>query len=219
MQNIWDKLRSRGAESLEDSELLTLLMANGSSDSEARAMAENALNEYDGALARLMATDMARLRMVSGMGRGRAERLKLAVELGRRVVKSETPASDIIESDKDVVRIMQPVIGSLQHEECWVLYLTSSSRVIERMRISQGGIDATVVDCRLIIKRALELLSTRIILTHNHPSGNTTPSSQDLSLTDKVHAAAQLFDIELMDHVIVTSGGGYSLRGAGYIKR
>lgn len=218
MKNIIDKMRSRGVESLDDDELVTLVVAESATDEEAMSIARNALTEHDNSMSRLAGLDMARLRMVSGMGRRRAERLKLAAELGRRVALSEAPTADKIDNDSDVVRLMQPLIGGLKHEECWVLYLTSSNRVIERMRISQGGIQATVVDCRLIIKRALELLSTRIILTHNHPSGSATPSPQDRALTDKVRAAAQLFDIELTDHVIVASTGHYSFRAAGELR-
>ena len=113
---------------------------------------------------------------------------------------------------------MEPMLGALQHEECWVLYLASSGRVLERMRISQGGVQATVVDCRLIIRRALELLAVQIVLVHNHPSGSTDPSGQDQSLTERVEAAAALFDIRLLDHVIIARGAHYSFRAHGLVR-
>ena len=103
----------------------------------------------------------------------------------------------------------------MKHEECWVLYLTSSNRLLERQRVSQGGVQATVVDHRLIIKRALELLSTQIILTHNHPSGAAEPSAADKVLTRKVAEAAALFDIKVLDHVIISSEGEFSFRREG----
>lgn len=218
MKNILDKMRSRGVESLEDNELLALLIDDVSIADEALDMANNTMKEFGGSIANVLRQDISRLRMVSGMGRRRAERLKLASELGRRLAIAETTAYDRVESDKDVVRIMQPQLGSLKHEECWVLYLTSSNRVIERMRISQGGVQATVVDCRLVVKRALELLSTRIILTHNHPSGSPTPSPQDITLTEKIRQASQLFDIELMDHIIISATDSYSLRANGQLR-
>jgi DNA repair protein RadC len=108
---------------------------------------------------------------------------------------------------------MEPVVGALQHEECWALYLASSGRVIERMRVSQGGVQATVVDCKLILKRAIELLATQIVLVHNHPSGSAEPSRQDLELTERVASAAALLDIRLLDHVIIARGAHYSFRG------
>ena len=125
---------------------------------------------------------------------------------------------DVIASDADVVRVMRPIIGALQHEECWVLYLASSGRILERMRVSQGGVQATVVDCRLIIKRALELLAVQIVIVHNHPSGSVEPSGQDVALTERVAEAARLFEIRLLDHVIVAQAEHYSFRGHGHIK-
>ena len=113
---------------------------------------------------------------------------------------------------------MEPQLGALQHEECWALYLASSGRVLDRMRISQGGVQATVVDCRLIIKRAIELLAVQIVLVHNHPSGTTEPSRQDMELTERVAEAAKLFDIRLLDHVIIARGGHYSFRANNLIR-
>ena len=81
------------------------------------------------------------------------------------------------------------------------------------MRISQGGVQATVVDCRLIIKRALELLAVQIVLVHNHPSGSAEPSEQDRVLTERVVEAAKLFDIRLLDHVVIARGSHFSFRG------
>ena len=117
-----------------------------------------------------------------------------------------------------MARIMEPQLGTLKHEECWALYLASSGRVLDRMRISQGGVQTTVVDCRLIIKRAIELLATQIVLVHNHPSGTTDPSRQDMDLTERVMEAARLFDIRLLDHVIIAQGARYSFRANGIIK-
>ena len=134
-------------------------------------------------------------------------------ECGRRVARAGAVSCDVVNSDGDVVRIMEPLLGGLQHEECWALYLASSGRILESMRISQGGVQATVVDCRLIIKRALELLAVQIVLVHNHPSGSAEPSEQDRVLTDRVAEAAKLFDIRLLDHVVIARGSHFSFRG------
>ena len=99
-----------------------------------------------------------------------------------------------------------------------MLYLASSGKILERMRVSQGGVQATVVDCRLIIKRALELLAVQIVIVHNHPSGSAEPSGQDLALTERVSEAAKLFEIRLLDHVVVAQSEHYSFRGRGLIK-
>lgn len=165
MKNILDKMASRGVEALSDRELLALL-----TDDE--QLAEVVLSAYDGSLARIGDQPEARLRMVGGLGLKRARMLLAAAEFGRRAVASGGSGSDFINTGDDVVRLFRPQLERLSHEECWVVYLTSSNRVIERYRISQGGVTGTVVDHRLIVKRALELLATQLILVHNHPFGN-----------------------------------------------
>lgn len=218
MRNALDKLESRGAVALEDEELLAVLLAETQSDDRAVVIAQSILAECGARVSNVADVDFSRLRMMSGIGKLRAARLKAAIELGGRVVRAEAAHCDVIASDADVVRVMRPVVGALQYEECWVLYLASSGRVLERMRVSQGGVQATVVDLRLIIKRALELLAVQIVIVHNHPSGSAEPSGQDISLTERVSEAAQLFDIRLLDHVIVAQSEHYSFRGHGLIK-
>jgi DNA repair protein RadC len=217
MKNLVDKIVSRGADSLTNEELIAAIIAESSSDEGAIAVSRELLTKAGG-VANLMETDFSRLRMMSGLGKMRAIRLKAAQELGSRVAVMKASSYDVILSDSDVARVMQPIIGGLQHEECWAIYLASSGRVLERMRISQGGVQATVVDCKLIIKRALELLAVQIVLVHNHPSGNIQPSKQDIALTERVSEAAQLFDIRLLDHVIIAKGAHYSFRGEGIIR-
>lgn len=216
MKNLHDKLASRGVAALDDKELLALLVESTLDSSDAMQMAERIIGQY-GSLAALLRQPLSRLRMVEGMGLRRAERLQLAAELGRRVAASSTGEMDSISTDVDVVRLMRPVFDGMQHEECWVLYLTSSNRIIERHRVSKGGVQSTVVDHRLIVKRALELLSTQMIMVHNHPSGSTEPSDADKFLTRKVAEAAGLFDIRLLDHVIISSEGEYSFLRAGLL--
>lgn len=218
MKNVLDKLESRGAAALDNSELLAVLLAESQGDERARSVAQSILAECGGSVSALSDVDFSRLRMMSGIGKLRAARVKAAVELGGRVAQEESAQHDVITSDSDVVRVMRPVVGALQYEECWVLYLASSGRILERMRVSQGGVQATVVDCRLIIKRALELLAVQIVIVHNHPSGSAEPSGQDLALTERVSEAAKLFDIRLLDHVIVAQSEHYSFRGHGLVK-
>ena len=215
MRSTIDKWLSRGEAALSDAELLTLLLSEGANDEQAVAIAEELVRDGDGSLHRVVGCDFARLRMVGGMGRNRAMRLKVAAELGRRIAVADMSHADTITSDGDVVRIMGPILAPLQHEECWAIYLASSGRVLDSVRISQGGIQATVVDCRLIVKRALELLAVQVVLVHNHPSGNTQPSAQDVELTERVASAARLFDIRLLDHIIIARGDHFSFRASG----
>ena len=212
MKNLHDKLMSRGAASLSDAELLALLVEAPDDPRDPSVTAERLLAAAGGSLASVARADLGRLRMAEGLGLRRAERLSLAAELGRRVAASAERDVECISADADVVRLMRPVFEAMRHEECWVLYLTSSNRLLERRRVSQGGVQATVVDHRLIVKRALELLSTQIIMVHNHPSGAAEPSAADKTLTEKVRDAAALFDIRLLDHIIISREGEFSFR-------
>ena len=205
MKNLHDKLLSRGAASLTDAELLALLVESSDDRRDPRQTAENLLAAY-GSLTAVAHAEIGRLRMSEGLGLRRAERIRLATELGRRA----TAATATVTTDADVVRIMRPILDAMGHEECWAIYLTSSNRIIEHCRVSQGGVQATVVDHRLIVKRALELLATQIILVHNHPSGTAAPSDADRTLTIRIRDAAALFDIRLTDHIIIAREGEFS---------
>ena len=211
MKNLHNKLLSRGAASLSDAELLAMLVESSGDARDPQQIAEGLLREC-GSLQGVARSELGRLRMVEGIGMRRAERLVVAAEIGRRVAMTSSAEVVSISTDADVVRLMRGQLESISHEECWVLYLTSSNRLIERQRVSQGGVQATVVDHRLIVKRALELLSTQIIMVHNHPSGAASPSEADKVLTRKVAEAAALFDIKLLDHIIISKEGSFSFR-------
>jgi len=210
MQPLYDKALSRGIASLSDEELLTLLV-------EEPGVAASVLRSCGGSLASVAAEEPARLRMVGGLGRNRALRLLAAAEFGRRVAESRAGEADVIATSDDVVHLFRPKLQRLDHEECWVLYLTSSNRIVERQRVSQGGVQGTVVDHRLIIKRALELLTTQLIMVHNHPSGAAEPSPQDKVLTERIARAAALFDIRLLDHLIISREGDFSFLREGLL--
>ncbi len=210
MRELAEKMQTRGAESLSDRELLALLLGD-------EQMAGVLLAAKEGSLVRLAAEDTSRLRMIGGLGLRRAQQLAAAVELGRRIAESRGCDAETISTSDDVVRLFRPQLERLTHEECWAVFLTSSNRILERQRVSQGGVQSTVVDHRLVIKRALELLATRLILIHNHPSGAAEPSAQDKTLTDRIVKAAALFDIRLLDHIIISKEGDFSFRRAGLL--
>ena len=200
-------MAARGVDALTDRELLSLLTEDEQS-------AEALLAAYGGSLARVGSEEAARLRMIGGLG---LRMLLAAAELGRRITAARAAETDVVSSSDDVVRLFRPQLETLSHEECWAVYLTSSNRIIERQRVSQGGVQGTVVDHRLIIKRALELLATQLILIHNHPSGAAEASPQDKVLTERIAQAAALFDIRLLDHIIVARAGSFSFRSAGLL--
>ena len=216
MKNLHDKLMSRGASTLSDVELLAMLVESNSDQRNPLSVAETLLATH-GSLTGVARCELSRLRMSEGIGLRRAERLIVAAEFGRRIAQASTNDIEYVRNDADVAQLMRPLFVGMQHEECWVLYLTSSNRLIERQRLSQGGVQATVVDHRLIIKRALELLATQLIMVHNHPSGSPEPSTADKELTKKVKSAAALFDIRLLDHVIISREGNFSFHREGIL--
>ncbi len=209
MKSIRDKIAVRGVGELSDAELLAVVI-------EDVELAERIVSEC-GSLSGIVRMELPRLRMIEGLGLRRAEKIAASAELGRRLAAAEAQNVDSIATSDDIVRIFRPIVEGLSHEECWVLFLTNSNRIIERQRVSQGGVQATIVDNRLIVKRALELLSTQIVLVHNHPSGAAEPSDADIALTRKVREAAALFDIRLLDHIIIAGTGSYSFRSGGLL--
>lgn len=211
MKNIIDKLHSRGVVSLSDAELLAVL-------TEDEVLATSLLNVCGGKAAGLADKRIERLRMIEGLGLRRAQRIAVAVELGRRAAAETADRFEPIRSSADVAALFRPQMEALTHEECWAVYLTSSNRILERQLVSQGGVQGTVVDHRLVVKWALELLATQLILVHNHPSGAAEPSPQDKVLTERVAAAAALFDIRLLDHLIISRSGHFSFLEAGLIR-
>ncbi len=214
MLTLQEKIAIRGVESLSDREIVAFILGD---TPQAQQQAEDLLRHYKESLASIAKEDLSRLRMVEGIGIKRATQIKVAAELGRRCSASTQAEQRVISSSADVVDIFRPYFDSMKYEECWVLFLSTSNRVVERYRVSQGGITATVVDHRLIIKRALELLTTQIIMVHNHPSGAVDPSREDIELTQKVKNAATLFDIALVDHIIVSSSSYFSFRSKGLL--
>ena len=215
-KQVREKLVIHGAAALTDAELLSILLRDGRNGSTALEQATLLLKRFRGSLSRMARCELGILRATENLGISRAASISAALELGRRMRTEESLTIDAVHTDADVIAIFRPLLAELPHEEFWALYLNASNRILDRIRISQGGVSATVVDHRLIVKRAVEKLAHAIILVHNHPSGNEQPSEEDRLVTEKLVSAASLFDIELLDHLIVTGGSWYSFRNQGF---
>ncbi len=205
-----EKLISKGKSSLSDAELLAILIGSGNKEESAVGLskrivtaAHNNLNE----LGRLSLNDLMQFK---GIGEAKAVTIITALELGRRRRLEEALIKPKITSSKAVFEIMQPIIGELLHEEFWVLYLNNSNKIIFKNQLSSGGITGTLVDVRMLFKKALELSSVAIILSHNHPSGNLKPSVSDKDLTQKIQQAGNTLDIKVLDHLIITEKAYFS---------
>ena len=210
MRELYEKIALHGATSLTDSELLGIII-------DSQSIAENILEQCT--LKRLPIEEVSRLRMSAGMGLAKAAKIAASVELARRIAKSKTDVVDHIQSLEAAEKLLRPIFDGLDHEECWAVYLTNSGRVLDKMRISQGGVRATTVDNKIIIKRAIELLATQIIIAHNHPSDCPEPSHADISMTYSIRNAAEMFDIILLDHIILTQTDSYSFKKFGLLDR
>lgn len=206
-----NRLQLAGAQALSDAELLAVLFGDDSVQP-----ADALLSSLEGGLPALARTDLARLRMAGGVGLRRALQLAAAVELGRRC-RLETDRVQTVAGSADIVALMAPQLEGLDHEEFWVVYLSSSNRILERCRMSQGGTRASLVDPKLVLKRALELLAARMVLVHNHPSGVLQPSTSDRELTAKIASASRFLDIQLLDHIIIARSSAFSFRENGLL--
>jgi DNA repair protein RadC len=173
-------------------------------------MAQQLLESLEGSLSALLHADITKLRMVKGLGVSRAATLAAAAELSQRIMAQESSEPKSIIVKEDVVNIFAPFMRRLKHEEMWALYLTSGNTIIEKCKVSQGGVEKLLVDTRLVVKRALELLASSFILVHNHPSGIAEPSPEDEEMTRRIAQAAAMFDIRLTDHIIIAGRKSYS---------
>jgi DNA repair protein RadC len=212
-----EKLMIKGKNALSDAELIAILIGSGSRNESAVQLSKRILSSFDNNLNALGKLSIKQLTEFKGIGEAKAISIIAAMELGRRRREMEAIELKQIGSSKSVFEIMQPIIGELQHEEFWILYLNYSNKVIAKSQLSKGGITGTVVDIRIVFKIALEQNATSIILSHNHPSGKLQPSDADIIITKKIKMAGQQLDIPVLDHLIITEKGFYSFNDNGIL--
>jgi len=210
-----EKLMAKGIASLSDAELLAILMGSGSSEDNAVELAKKILAGFKNNLGELGKATVTQLKSYKGVGEAKAISIIAAMELGRRRNTGAIIEKERIMVSKDIFLLFHPMLSDLPHEEFWILFLNSSQRIIDKQRISSGGLANTAVDVRLIMKMAIERLAPFIALCHNHPSGGITPSKQDIMATRKVKEGGALLDITLIDHVIVADNNYYSFADEG----
>jgi DNA repair protein RadC len=212
-----EKMIQYGTSSLSDAELLGILISSGTREKSAVDLGRELLAKANNNLNTLGKLSIAEITVIHGIGNARAVTIAAALELGRRRKLAETPDVTQIKCSKDVADIFQPLLADLPHEEFWILFLNRSNRVINRMKLSQGGVSGTVTDVRMIMKKAVEFLASGIIVCHNHPSGNLNPSESDSKITQKIKEAGNLLDIQLLDHIIISDKDYYSFADNGVL--
>ena len=206
-----EKLLNKGAETLSNTELLAILLRTGRGGANVIDVAREMLTAGDGTLSDLAMMGADTLCKINGIGTSKAVTVAAAFELGRRVaLEMNSHPKLTISSPSIVYKIMLPLLRHLDHEECWILHLNKSNRMTHKEMITSGGLDSTIIDNRIILRKAIERKSTGIILVHNHPSGSALPSTADITQTRSLHKALKTCDISLLDHVVIAQGNYYS---------
>ncbi|PZD76995.1 DNA repair protein RadC [Mesonia sp. K7] len=205
-----EKLLNKGRTAVSDAELIAILIGSGNKTESAVELSKRILASTDYKLNDLGKVSVNQLMKFNGIGEAKAITIVAALELGRRRKSEAVVKKNKITSSKDVFEVMNYQLGELKHEEFWILYLDNSNQIIEKFQLSKGGINSTIVDVRLVYKKALEIASVSLILVHNHPSGNLNPSSQDKQITRKLQKGGESLDIKVLDHLIITEKSYFS---------
>lgn len=212
-----EKLLAQGKKSLTNAELLAILIRAGSRGETALSLCQRILADHNNDLNELGSLSVSDLMKYKGMGEAKAITIVAALELGRRRQNADSRPKTKILSSQDAYDLISHRLQDIPYEEFWIILLSRSMKVIKQVRISSGGLNATVVDPRIIMKSAIDVLANAIILVHNHPSGSLKPSRIDLSLTEKLVGAAKLLDLKIADHLIITDNGYYSFADEGVL--
>jgi len=212
-----EKLLSRGAAVLSNSELVAILINNGNREKSAVELAQDVLRAGKDNLNELGKLSVRELMKIKGIGEAKAITIVAALELGRRRQAVASREKEVIRTSADVAGYLQALLKDYKHEVFAVLFLNRSNKINHFQIISEGGITGTVADPRIILKKALEEDAVSLILCHNHPSGSLKPSRADEELTLKIKEAARYFDIKVLDHLIVGDEGYYSFADEGIL--
>ena len=212
-----EKMLVKGCNSLSDAELLAILIGSGSRNETAVALAQRILAGSANDLNELGKQSLSDFMKYKGVGEAKAIAIVAALELGRRRQLTGIRDRPTIRDSRSAFDAVAPLLVDCQHEECWMLLTNRANKIIGREQLSTGGVSGTVVDVKIIFKKALEALASGLVLVHNHPSGNLQPSLADVEVTHQVRDAGKLLGITLLDHLIVSESGYYSFADEGKI--
>ncbi len=212
-----EKLEALGPDKLSNSELLAILIQNGTPTKSALDLAREVLKLGQDNLNELGKLSLKELTTVKGIGKAKAVTITAALELGRRRHAGDLLQREMIKGSKDLAEFLKSRLQDLRREVFAVIFLNNAMKIIDFEIVSEGGMTGTVVDPRIILKKAIEKNAVNIILSHNHPSGNLQPSRADELLTQKLKEGARLLDISVRDHIIVSETGFYSFAEEGLL--
>jgi len=210
-----EKLLHKGPSVLSNAELIAILIGSGSREESAVALSKRIMNELKDNLAELSRLTISDLKKYKGIGEAKAITISAALELGRRRSITVLNEKAQLKDSKTAFILLQKELGDLNYENFCIILLNRANKVLKTVKISDGGITGTVVDPRKVFKIALDNNATSIILGHNHPSGQLTPSDADIQLTKKMKQAGDMLDLPVLDHIIVGDGNYYSFADEG----
>lgn len=206
-----EKMLDKGSASLSNAELLAIMLRTGTEKLNALEIAQSMLKATEGRLEDLANMSVEKLCIFDGVGPSKAVTISAAFELGRRYATEKASDNRLrLSSPKTVFRLMYPLLKDIGHEECWAIYTNKTNLLLGKDRLSSGGEDSTVIDNRMIIRRAIERKASGVILVHNHPSGHAFPSTEDINQTRTLQSAMKTCGLALIDHVIIGNGNYYS---------
>ena len=212
-----EKFLLKGKNALSDSELLAIVMRNGSRNETAVELARRIMDSVGNNWHELSKLSLQDLMKFHGVGEVKAIEISVALEIGRRRAAQEIPEKIKITSSKTTFQILHPYLSDLQTEEFWAIYLNQNNKILHKTRLTSGGINQSVVDIRVLFKLALEHFATGVIIAHNHPSGNLNPSKEDISITKSIIEAGKILHIIVVDHLIITQNSYFSFSDEGIL--
>lgn len=206
-----EKMLAKGADVMSNAELLAILIGSGTQKENVLEVANKLLAANEGKLSRIAEMDATRMKEIGGIGSVRYASIAAAFELGKRCCLEDPGIDKVPLTDAGAVfKMMIPRLKGLNHEEFWIILLNRANYIIHKEMISLGGLSATIVDPKLVVRKALDKRASGLIMVHNHPSGNPRPGQSDLTETERMKKAANTFDIALLDHIIICDDSYFS---------
>ena len=212
-----ERLRDLGAQALSSAELLAILLGSGATGRTALEVGQTVLTDSGGSLRRIAMRPVATLTVLAGVGAARAATIHAALELGRRMAAEAREDGAPVRSPRDIVELFAPRLEDLPVEEFHVAVLDSQHRLERDIMVTRGILNSSLVHPREVFRQAIAERAAAIILVHNHPSGDPTPSADDRVVTEQLVAAGRLLDIPVHDHIVVGRGRYTSFAEAGLL--
>ena len=209
-----ERLRDAGAAALSNPELLAILLRTGTADENAVALASRLLGRFDG-LSGLARSAFAELCAEHGLGEAKAAQVQAALELGKRLVAAQPQDRALVRGPDDVCNLLQAEMGLLEQEHLRVILLNTRNQVLAVSEVYRGSVHTAVVRIGELFREALRQNAPALILVHNHPSGDATPSPDDVAMTKQAIEAGELLDIDVLDHIVLAQSGYQSLKSEG----